>query len=221
SCIENSRPSIFNTIFWCNDAIGGDGDEIYLALNCSTSLQCSSIDVYDGIGGNGIITLTGPNMFEDPLFCYDNDVCDPDTLLTRYDMSLHGNSPCAEHNSWWFGLTGCGLVGALPWMCFPSSVESPIEETSLSIATRCYPNPFNPHINIYFTMSRTENVRIDIHSIDGRLVNGLVDQVFPSGSHAVQWFGQDNSGRTVASGTYFYRLSAGPYTETRRMVLVR
>jgi hypothetical protein len=58
--------------------------------------------------------------------------------------------------------------------------------------------------------------------MSGRLIRRLVvSKVIPAGTRETIWNGTDDLGRPVASGTYFYRLTAGGYSETRRMVLVK
>jgi hypothetical protein len=84
-----------------------------------------------------------------------------------------------------------------------------------------YPNPFNPRTTILFELARATPVRLDIYSVDGRLVRRLVDGISEPGEHAAVWDGQDASGRAVPSGTYLFRLQAGRASETRRMTLLR
>lgn len=84
------------------------------------------------------------------------------------------------------------------------------------------PNPFNPQTTIRYDLPAPATVRLCIYSVSGSLVKILVDEDSQSqGSHAKIWAGRDTRGLAVPSGTYFYRLTAGGYSETRRMVLVR
>jgi hypothetical protein len=57
--------------------------------------------------------------------------------------------------------------------------------------------------------------------VAGRLVRVLVDGVRPAGRYVELWDGRDADGRAVASGVYFYRLDAGAYSRTLKMVLAR
>ena len=84
-----------------------------------------------------------------------------------------------------------------------------------------YPNPFNPSTTISFTLPTSESVRLSVFDIQGRLVATLVNEVYSAGRHEVIWRGQDNSSRPVASGTYFYRLTTGGFTETKKMLLLK
>jgi hypothetical protein len=84
------------------------------------------------------------------------------------------------------------------------------------------PNPFNPATIIQYDLPRASRVTLRIYDISGRLIRNLRDALIEdAGSYEVTWHGCDNTGRPVASGTYIYRLTAGGYTETRSMVLVK
>lgn len=83
------------------------------------------------------------------------------------------------------------------------------------------PNPFNPSTTIAFYLPRGSHVRLEVYDVAGRLVATLLDGVRPAGRHAVSWNGQDGSGRTAASGVYFYRLRADKFEQTKKMILLR
>jgi hypothetical protein len=84
-----------------------------------------------------------------------------------------------------------------------------------------YPNPFNPETTIKFALPEAQDVRMEIFDIKGHRVRVLVDEAMAAGNHSVVWNGRDKNGRVCASGTYFYRVQAGPLNETRRMLLVK
>lgn len=84
-----------------------------------------------------------------------------------------------------------------------------------------FPNPFNPTTEIFYTIPRDEQVALVVYDVSGRLVRTLVSDRQSSGPHVARWDGKDNEGRDVSSGVYFYRLEAGSFLQTRRMVLLK
>ena len=84
-----------------------------------------------------------------------------------------------------------------------------------------YPNPFNPVTTIAYQLPTWTPVTLEVHSLLGQRVRHLVDEVQLAGHHTVTWDGTDDSGRSVASGVYLYRLRAGHYDRTRTMVLAK
>jgi flagellar hook assembly protein FlgD len=85
------------------------------------------------------------------------------------------------------------------------------------------PNPFNPSTTIGFTVAEGSAVHVSlkIYDIRGNLVRTLVNEVRDAGTYNVFWDGTDASGRNVASGVYFYRMTAGDFSQTRKMVLLK
>ena len=83
------------------------------------------------------------------------------------------------------------------------------------------PNPFNPLTRIGFVLPRAAPARLGIYDASGRLVTTLVDGALDAGPHEVTWSGRDRAGNPVASGIYFYRLSSGSRTLTRKMILLK
>ncbi len=84
-----------------------------------------------------------------------------------------------------------------------------------------YPNPFNPSTKINFALPKSENVMIKIYDITGREVYTLVDQKMQPGKYSATWTSINNFGKSVASGVYFYRIVAGDFVESKKMILVR
>jgi DNA-binding transcriptional regulator YhcF (GntR family) len=90
-----------------------------------------------------------------------------------------------------------------------------------NIIAQSYPNPFNPETQIDYTLNTTGNVRIQIYNITGQLIRTFVMGYQPAGSYSVRWDGRNESGDQTASGVYLYRIEAGPYEVTNRMVLLK
>ncbi len=84
-----------------------------------------------------------------------------------------------------------------------------------------YPNPFNPSTQIRFSAPQNSKIRLEIFNILGQKVRVLVDQALPAGSHTIEWDGRNDFGAAVASGIYFYRMVAGNFVQTKRMLLMR
>jgi hypothetical protein len=83
------------------------------------------------------------------------------------------------------------------------------------------PNPFNPETTIRFTLEQAAHVTLSVYDAKGRQVTTLIDDMRVAGPHEVQWNGTDDSGATVSSGVYFYRMRAGKTNLSRRMVLLK
>ncbi|MCB2230701.1 T9SS type A sorting domain-containing protein [bacterium] len=84
-----------------------------------------------------------------------------------------------------------------------------------------YPNPFNPTTTIAFSLPRASRVSLTVFNLLGQEVRVLSDGVLAAGIHDVVWDGQDSGGNPVASGVYFYRLSAGEFTRQHKMILLK
>jgi photosystem II stability/assembly factor-like uncharacterized protein len=79
-----------------------------------------------------------------------------------------------------------------------------------------YPNPFNPATTIRFSLPRSGHVTLRIYDILGSLVETVLSGDLNAGSHSVRW-----DAGTRASGVYFYRLDAGTFVETKKLLLLR
>jgi len=121
--------------------------------------------------------------------------------------------PNAPDSVYSFTVIGTGIDDEIPNSKLPRSF-------SLS---QNFPNPFNPTTVIQYGIPEGQetNVSLTVYDLHGRLVDRLVDESQAPGIHSVNWDGRDTKGIEVASGVYIYRLQAGDYTSTRKMVLVR
>ena len=92
------------------------------------------------------------------------------------------------------------------------------EEFSLA---QTYPTPFNPTTTIAFELARRSEVTLSIYNVLGQQLAVLLDQSLSPGSYDVVWNGITDRQREAASGVYFYRLTAGEFSESKKMVLLR
>jgi hypothetical protein len=84
-----------------------------------------------------------------------------------------------------------------------------------------HPNPFNPTTTIAYDLPRPTKVRLVIYDVSGRKIRDLVDANEPPGHRTVVWDARNASNEPVSSGVYFYRLIAGDFVRTRKMVLLK
>lgn len=136
-----------------------------------------------------------------------SDVALADTLMYYY----------GPEGIWWSTLVGIGGGGSGGFY-LPRAY-------SLS---QNYPNPFNPSTTIRFTIPGINQEEISIvqttlrvYSLRGALIKTLYSGDIVPGEYTIQWNGRSEIGETVASGVYLYRLEAGDFSSTRKMVVVK
>jgi hypothetical protein len=161
--------------------------------------QCYS---YDGIklGINFLVTSTGNGMQRYP------------------DVKLWNKR---IYNTWEddrAGGTGIDIwANVLDWDAIVRiNNDEPYQITSEIILHQNYANPFNPSTTIQFDLPKTSNVTLKIFNILGEEVATLASDRLSTGSYSYEW-----DASNLASGLYLYRLEAGDYVETKKMVLMR
>lgn len=80
------------------------------------------------------------------------------------------------------------------------------------------PNPFNPATAIKFELLEEAPVKLEVYNITGQRVKILADDIFPSGTHVLRWDGKDHQGNEVGSGVYFYKITSGDRSVSRKML---
>ena len=84
-----------------------------------------------------------------------------------------------------------------------------------------YPNPFNPETQIRYGLPEDCQVQVMIVNLQGQAIRTLVDRRQSAGEYSTVWDGRDDGGQPVVSGIYLYRLQAGQFTASRKMLLLR
>jgi len=84
-----------------------------------------------------------------------------------------------------------------------------------------YPNPFSTSTQIRFGMPEAGKIAVRIYSSNGELVKTLAEGNMSAGPHEVTWDATDNSGNGISSGIYYVRMTAGSYTQMKKIILAR
>ncbi|NUN69149.1 MAG: T9SS type A sorting domain-containing protein [Bacteroidetes bacterium] len=125
------------------------------------------------------------------------------------------------HKSWWGSEWGPEMR-VVKFM--PDSSLTGVPGTLLPVEfalEQNYPNPFNPSTTIQFALPSDASVRLTVYDILGREVRSLVNTDMAAGYHNVAWDGRNNKGTSVASGIYIYRIEAGQFISTKKMMLLK
>jgi parallel beta-helix repeat protein len=223
--------STTNSIFWGNgahqialDTVLGQGGA--LTVNYC-NVQGGEDSVYFTGSPSTLIWGTG-NIHQDPLFL------DP----LNSDYHLQSTSPCIGAAIDTLEIGGimhcCPAIdiegnprpnppGTMPDMgAFESSEgglgveENDAVRPTVYALSQNYPNPFNPSTTIKFELPRTSHVSLTVYDMLGRQVSALVNEKRDAGVHDVKF-----DGSSLASGVYLYRLTAGNFVQTRKLVLLK
>jgi hypothetical protein len=95
------------------------------------------------------------------------------------------------------------------------------EEPNVEVTLGVYPNPFSEYTNFTFSLDETTDVRLVIYDLSGKVIKTLADREFEQGTNQVQWNGTNDAGAPVAVGVYFYRMEAGEFVKTDRVVVTK
>jgi hypothetical protein len=114
-----------------------------------------------------------------------------------------------------------GTTDGVVWRRSLSEMVTEVAEKFIQIPTRCflgqnYPNPFNPLTAISFSIPLRSFLSLKIFDLGGREVATIVSEELSAGNHTRQW-----NAVGMPSGVYFYRIQAGSFTETKKLVLLK
>lgn len=105
---------------------------------------------------------------------------------------------------------------------YPVSVDEPVGLPSAYVLSQNYPNPFNPTTTISYVLPEAVDVDLIVFDITGREVTRLVDnRKHTAGRYDIMWNGLNADGEKLASGMYFYRIIAGDFQQTNKMLMLK
>jgi hypothetical protein len=115
-------------------------------------------------------------------------------------------------------LPTCDSVSGVKWIEGATDGEN---RPNTFFVSQNYPNPFNPQTNFKFSLPQASHVKIDIFNILGQRIKTLVDEDMKAGVYLVDWDGKDEKGVEISSGVYFYRVTAGDFSDIRKMIFMK
>ena len=212
--MDLSDPTVTNSIFYNNSA--GTGSEFY--LDRSSTVNVSYSDIEGGWEGDG-------NIDADPMF---RDPAGNDYHLMAIECGDPYDSPCIDAGnpvindslldcSWGLGtvISDLGAYGGADSAAVDIYTPQAAVPGRYSLAQN-YPNPFNAATTIKYELPNQAHVTLEILDVLGRKVKTITDGLQQSGYHQVIWNAGD-----VSSGVYFYKIQAGEYSESRKMILIK
>jgi hypothetical protein len=137
-----------------------------------------------------------------------------DGLNFQIDQDYHAYDPA---ESLYAVVEYASMIMEKPTLVEEEELETPVDFELF----QSYPNPFNNHTLIRYRLSKTTEVSLVIYNVLGQKVRTLVEREKQNGPVTVSWDGRDDGRRDLSSGIYFYRLQAGEFSQTRRMVLLK
>lgn len=140
---------------------------------------------------------------------------------SRYSYDVHGNEiqVISEQNYGGFWMNSTKIVSVYQFGVAVRMENDPLP-SNFELAQN-YPNPFNPTTVIRYSLARRSQVEIAVYNVLGQEVITLENSVQTAGAYETTWDGTDRQGQAVASGIYFYRIKAGDFSETRKMMLLK
>lgn len=239
--------SLVTAYLWSDP--NGDGTPGDAAVLASATAAVNSEDVtfdipdtFVGAAGTGFfvgaVMALEPEVYPAAIDMDSDHVTSFLASTSEPGVSIDPNNLAAYSlNSMWdFGYPGNWLVDALsplpvapgdandngiPDSCeWQSGVGDDLPGAAL-VQVSVQPNPFNPGTSIRFELPVAGRVSVQVFDLTGRLMRTLVDATMEAAAHVVPWDGTDDSGRPVASGAYYCRVTTDAATATAKMMLLK
>ncbi|MEF3695295.1 MAG: choice-of-anchor J domain-containing protein, partial [Candidatus Cloacimonadota bacterium] len=211
ACFASTTPP--NNDWMITPTVAGGGIVRFYAKSYTDDygLERFKVGVSNGsTNPNEFTIISGANFIEAPL-----DWTMYEYPLTAYaGQNIRVGIQCLSNDAFIFMVDDFYLEGG-------SDTNDPSVPAIVTSLNGNYPNPFNPETTINYSLATDGPVTINIYNARGQLVKTLVNDQKAAGIHSIVWNGTDNNGSGVSSGVYFYKMYAGKYSSTRKMILMK
>jgi hypothetical protein len=231
-CDYYSSPTIEYCLTSANYAgnITGNGSGIFCTNNSDPAIGYCNIS--QNGAGLGAFDGSAPSLELNPNLLQSN--------TSHHVVNLTGGVTIAAQSCYWYQNTGTPnyhpkstkILGSVDYanaLASPDSINPvfalgfPVPTTRKPVTAlgRAHPNPFNPSIQIPFSLAIAGTVEISIYDVRGRLVRTLVRGERAAGEFSAVWDGVTDRGSPVASAVYFVRMRAGEYANSQKIILLK
>ncbi len=215
---------------------------IEVALNMHSSYSCKRYFVYHDAAGTSENYTTLEQQFINAVQSYFVDGFED----WDYFVSWTSGTPDQYPESWWWmnhsenvmALTyedmNCEAAGNYDSTAYAlvlgvceyigldlSQIQNEASMPDSYYLLQNYPNPFNSTTTLRYDLAGHSNVNIIIYDMLGREVKTLINQTQDAGFKSIQWDGTNDYGKQVSDGVYLYRIQAGEYMQTKKMVFLK
>lgn len=204
-------------------------------LNSGQTLVVKNCVSYQGLVQLGNFAIQEANSWLPPFVVTAEDFLSLDAELAAAPRQADGSLPAidflhlAANSDLIDAGTDVGLpyIGAAPDLgafetARTSRIADPEKKSPVQFELQQnYPNPFNATTTIGFSLMEFSHVQLRIFNMAGQLVRTLANGDFHAGTHTVIWNGEDDTGRSIASGVYLYQMSIGAQTKTRKLMVMK
>jgi hypothetical protein len=199
--------STMNPVLSSTD-LGMNLDEMYIEHQLARTLDFRDDQTTQGVGATNNWQYEhdgNSNLIEWPMY---------------YRASYNYNSTAATHCS------HGGPVGSTRWMTHPATDDGLATDNTVVLPKsfalkQNYPNPFNPSTEIAFSLEQSSTINLTIFNVLGQKVKVLAEGSKQAGAHTLSWDGRDEMGAAVSTGLYFYKLTDGNNSVTKKMALMK
>ncbi len=215
-----SHVTLYNSILWDDSSDQSDPE---IAILEGASIIAEYCDIEGGWPGEGNIDIdplfkypAGGNFHLMDTFCGDSldspgiDAGDPNVLDSLLDCSWGLGTTLSDMGA--YGGGDSALVSIFNNL-------SPLPREFVLLQN--YPNPFNASTTIEFALQQESDIELAVFDLLGRKLKTLFKGIKNPGKHFVIWDGTDSSGKTVASGIYYYTISNKKFSGGKKMLMIR
>jgi hypothetical protein len=196
--------STMNPVLSSTD-LGMNLDEMYIEHQLARTLDFRDDQTTQGVGATNNWQYEhdgNSNLIEWPM---------------HYNASYSAASAAATH------CTHGGPIGSTRWMDHTAALATDntvVLPRSFALKQN-YPNPFNPSTEIAFSLEQSSTINLTIFNVLGQKVKVLAEGSKQAGTHTLSWDGRDEMGAAVSTGLYFYKLTDGNNSVTKKMALMK